>query len=362
MRTTPRKTPPAETPLQVLWQPRVLLWTVLVGEGLALFLAMAPGSGRNTFTYFGLASILIQWISLASLGTLYLFRSRLYDLRPQLVAWIALALVIASTIVVTAAAAAVLGADAIGTDWRVLVARHALLAFVVGLLALGAFQNHWAARQAAVRAKDAELQALQARIRPHFLFNTLNTAAALVHSDPSRVERLLLDLSDLFRAALGGPKDIPLAEELLLVRRYLEIEEMRFGPRLNVVWSLPPDIPDVYVPTLSVQPLAENGIRHGIERCAAGGTLEIAVIAGENNVEISVRNTGSVEANAASAGHRVGLRAVQARIEAMTAGRGSVTAGQEGDTYVARIRLPWVPDGQSQGSGALPRRPGDDPR
>lgn len=349
MRKTPQKVSPStETPLEVLWQPRVLLWVVLVGEGLALFLAMAPGSGRNTFTYFGLASIMIQWISLASLGTLYLLRRWLQRLPPQFVAWLALALVIASTVVVTVAAAAVLGADMLGAPWHRLVARHALLAFVVGLLALGAFQNHWAARQAAVRTKDAELQALQARIRPHFLFNTLNTAAALVHSHPSRVERLLLDLSDLFRAALGGPRVIPLGEELLLVRRYLEIEEMRFGPRLNVIWALPPEIPDVYVPTLSVQPIAENGIRHGIERCAAGGTLEIAVVAGDGFVEVSVRNSASNEAKLAPAGHRVGLRAVRARIEAMTAGRGSVTAGAEGDSYVTRIRLPYAYDADEQ--------------
>lgn len=333
----------AETPLEVLWQPRVLLWTVLVGEGLALLLALAPGAGRNTVTYFGLASILIQWITLTSLGTLYVFRRRLAVLRPHRIAWLALALVIASTILVTSIAVLVLGEDAAGGPWRVLVARHALLAVVLGLLALGAFQNHWSARQAAVRAKDAELQALQARIRPHFLFNTLNTAAALVHSSPARVERLLLDLSDLFRAALGGPREVPLADEMLLVRRYLEIEEMRFGPRLRVVWDMPDAMPDIVVPTLSVQPLAENAIRHGIERSAGGGTVCISVIPGADRVEIHVRNPLTRDAPAALAGHRVGLRAVAARIDAMTAGRGRVLSREEDGAYVASIILPWHP-------------------
>src|SRR5690606_11628475 len=108
--------------------------------------------------------------------------------------------------------------------------------------------------KAAVRAKQAELEALQARIRPHFLFNTLNTGAALVHARPGEAERLLLGLSDLFRAALAGPGELPLEDELGLARRYLEIEALRFGPRLQVNWQLPAPLPEVWVPTLSIQP------------------------------------------------------------------------------------------------------------
>ena len=92
-----------------------------------------------------------------------------------------------------------------------------------------------------MRAKQSELQALQARIRPHFLFNTLNTGAALVHPRPEEAERLLLDLADLFRAALAGPRQILLEDELSLARRYLEIEALRFGERLQVRWELPTD-------------------------------------------------------------------------------------------------------------------------
>ncbi len=95
------------------------------------------------------------------------------------------------------------------TDWQGMFLRYTAIAITVGLLGLAAFQNHWRTRQLAVRAKQSELEALQARIRPHFLFNTLNTGAALVHQRPGETERLLLDLADLFRAALAGPREIP---------------------------------------------------------------------------------------------------------------------------------------------------------
>lgn len=330
---------PLEAPLEVLWQPRVLMWTLFCGEALALVMSMTSESRGDFLTTFGLASLLIQWVALTTLATLFALRRAIGRLRPQLVAWVALALTVGSTVLVTWISATLVGPQGTHAIVLDLVLRHALLAFVVGLLALGAFQNHLAAQRAAVRAKDAELQALQARIRPHFLFNTLNTAAALVHTSPDRVESLLLDLSDLFRAALAGPSEIPLADELVLVRRYLEIEQMRFGPRLEVQWVAPESLPDIMVPTLSIQPLVENGIRHGIERLAEGGTLEIAVLPTRSDIEVRIRNPVMPGA-ASTAGHRVGLDAVKARIEAMPGG-GRVTVKQGVDSYTASVFLPW---------------------
>src|SRR5690606_40337555 len=95
------------------------------------------------------------------------------------------------------------------------------------------FYNHWRATQLALQAKQSQLEALQARIRPHFLFNTLNTGVALVRQRPGEAERLLLDLADLFRAALAGPPTVPLEDELALARRYVESEQLRLGPRLR---------------------------------------------------------------------------------------------------------------------------------
>lgn len=333
----------AHRPLDTLWQSRALVWVVLAGEGLALVLTLAPGGHHAYWTYFALASLLIQWVALLSLGMLYIARNRLRSRTPQFVARLALALLVAAALLVSLAARAVLGPDWFdegGISWSGLAARVAALATIVGLLGLAAFQNHWRARKAAVRAKQADLESLQARIRPHFLFNTLNTGAALVHRHPERAEQLLLDLADLFRAALAGPRDISLAEELDLVRRYLDIEAMRFGERLRVEWELPSDIPRVQVPALSIQPLVENAIRHGVERIERGGRVEISLSETARHVLVRIRNALVLGDAARPHSHGVGLSASQARIEALTGGLGSVETRTEGEHFVATVRLP----------------------
>ncbi|GAB2522306.1 alginate biosynthesis two-component system sensor histidine kinase AlgZ [Lysobacter humi (ex Lee et al. 2017)] len=320
----------------------MLVRVVLAGEGLALILALAPASGASPLTYFGSASLLIQWVALLTLGALFALRRQLARLPPQRLAWIALALLIASTLAVSAWTANILGPRWLGEagGWWVFSLRMLAMATTVGLLGLVAFQNHWRARQAAVRTKQAELEALQARIRPHFLFNTLNTATALVHREPARAEEILLDLADLFRAALAGPREISLDEELRLVRRYLEIESLRFGDRLRVDWDLPASIPAIKVPSLSVQPLVENAVRHGVERVERGGRIEIALTTTVDHVLLRIRNPLVLGDASRPTSHRVGLSASQARIEALTDGRGSVETGIQGEHYVATIRLP----------------------
>jgi two-component system sensor histidine kinase AlgZ len=333
----------AQRPLDALWQPQAIGWVMVAGEALALVLTLAPGGRHTYWTYFGLASLLIQWVALLSLGLLYAARDYLRMRTPQFVARLALALLVANAWVVSTAVRAILGPDWLDDgdlSWTGVTVRVAALAVVVGLLGLAAFQSHWRARKAAVRAKQADLEALQARIRPHFLFNTLNTGAALVHRHPERAEQLLLDLADLFRAALAGPRDIPLDEELDLVRRYLDIEAMRFGARLRVEWALPATIPRVPVPALSIQPLVENAIRHGVERIERGGRVEISLSETARHVLVRVRNALVLGDAAKPHSHGVGLSAAQARIEALTGGLGSVEIGVEGEHFVATVRLP----------------------
>jgi two-component system sensor histidine kinase AlgZ len=328
-------------PLDALWQAPAIIWVLLAGECLAVVLALAPATSGSRLVYFGLASLVIQWVALLSLGELYLLRRQLAPMRPLALAWVALGLLLANTWLICAMARLILGVEwplAKG-GWLALVLQLTGIVLAVGVLGLAAFQNHWRAQQLAIRAKQSELEALQARIRPHFLFNTLNTGAALVHRKPEEVERLLLDLADLFRAALAGPRDISLDDELALARRYLEIEQLRFGERLQVDWQLPREIPAVTVPSLSIQPLVENAIRHGIERRPDGGQIEIAVTTTPETVIVRIINP-LAPSGGDSRGHHVGLNASQVRIEALTGGRGSVITQQEGKRFIATVRLP----------------------
>jgi two-component system sensor histidine kinase AlgZ len=333
-----------DTPLDSLWQGRVIIWVLLAGEGLATVLTLASDEPQGRWVRFGLISLLVQWIALLTLGALYVMRRWLRSRRPQWIAYVALAMLVLNTLAVVHLFWWFVG---ISGSWPVargdVLLRSIAIALVVGWLGLAAFQNHWNARQLAVRAKQAELSALQARVRPHFLFNTLNTGATLVHLRPDEAERLLLDLADLFRAALGGARAIPLEEELALIRRYLEIESLRFRERLRVRWSLPDTLPDVRVPTLSIQPLVENAIKHGIERIPGGGEVSIAVLSERGEVKIVIENPIPTDSAASTRGHNVGLPASSAQIEAFTEGRGGVDTRVADGIFTATVRLPAAP-------------------
>ncbi|GAB2621566.1 sensor histidine kinase [Novilysobacter erysipheiresistens] len=328
-------------PLDALWQAPAIIWVLLAGECLAIVLALAPGVSIDRWIYFGLASLVIQWVALLTLGSLYLFRRALQGMRPQRLTYLALGLLLVNTWLVLGLVWLLMRGvwPMTEPEWSALVLRLTGIVLAVGFLGLAAFQNHWRGRLHAVRAKQSELQALQARIRPHFLFNTLNTGAALVHQRPEEAERLLLDLADLFRAALAGPRQISLEDELSLARRYLEIEALRFGDRLQVRWELPRELPAVTVPALSIQPLVENAIRHGVERMP-NGEIEVAVSTTPDTVVVRISNPLPRPGGAAVAGHQVGLNASQVRIEALTGGRGSVQTQVLEGRFIATVRLP----------------------
>lgn len=332
----------ALSPLDTLWQARTLVWVLLAGESLAAVLAIAPSSEGDRLTYFGVASLAIQWISLTALCLLYLLRRQLVRFRPPVVAQIGLGALLASAWMVVGLAWLTLRDFALMPEdgWTPFALRVTAIALIMGLLGLAAFQAQWNAKQLAVSAEQAKLQALQARIQPHFLFNTLNTGISLLHAKPDLAEQLLLDLSDLFRAALSQRDSLRLEEDLSLARRYLEIEQLRLGDRLQLRWEVPDALPALQIPTLSIQPLAENAIRHGIEPSTAGGEVAIRVWLDEGYLHIAVANTLPPASARAAAGHQVGLSSVRARIHATTQGRGRVDTRVADGLYTVTIQLP----------------------
>ena len=185
----------------------------------------------------------------------------------------------------------------------------ALAAIVYGWLALRA--------QASLPADTtARLAELQSRIRPHFLFNTLNTALALVRLDPARAEGVLEDLAELFRVAISDSREaVTLAEEVEVAQRYLAIEQIRFGDRLKVSWELDPAAGRARVPPLLLQPLVENAVRHGVEPNAAGGTVRIRTQVRLGRAVLSIAN--SVPAEPSRPGNGMALRNVRERLRLM---------------------------------------------
>lgn len=185
----------------------------------------------------------------------------------------------------------------------------------------------------------ARLAELQARIRPHFLFNSLNSAIALVREDPARAERLLEDLSELFRHALidrGEP--VTLAEEVQVARSYLAIEQVRFGDRLRVEWSIDPLAGSAKVPALFLQPLVENAVKHGVEPSPTGAQVKVTTQKRGSVVVIKVTNT--VPGGQGRRGHGVALENVRDRLRLLHDVQAQFQTALIDGLYQVRMEVP----------------------
>ncbi|HUX26668.1 MAG TPA: histidine kinase [Burkholderiales bacterium] len=199
----------------------------------------------------------------------------------------------------------------------------------------------WRKRAFSPALTDARLQALQARIRPHFLFNSLNAVLSLIRSDPKRAEETLEDLAELFRTLMQDNRRLTtLAEELALCRQYLNLEQLRLGERLRVEWDIATMPGDALVPQLLLQPLVENAIFHGIEPGIEPGTVRICLARDKNQVRLLLTNPYHPDYQ-----HRAGNRMALANIRERLALHFDVEANLHtevvGDSFEIRIVLPY---------------------
>ena len=185
----------------------------------------------------------------------------------------------------------------------------------------------------------ARLAELQARIRPHFLFNSLNSAIALVREDPGKAETLLEDLSELFRHALVSKGDsVTLAEEVQVARHYLAIEQVRFGERLRVEWAVDPRAGSARVPALFLQPLVENAVKHGVEPSPSGADVKVSTQRRGGMVVIKVTNT--VPGGQGRPGHGVALDNVRDRLRLLHDVQAQFQTALVEGRYQVRLEVP----------------------
>lgn len=276
MKTTRKEV--SEFFLPELCLPPALLMLILLAELLVLVLVLSePMTLGFNWVRLGLTSLFVQWIVLLSAALLCAMRPWLARLRAGLAGALCCALVVLLTLLGTALTDYFkLGSSASDLVEVNRYLRHALIGLIMSGLLLRYFylQSQWRRQQQA--ELQARLEALQARIKPHFLFNSLNSIASLVVIDPVKAEQAVLDLSDLFRASLSRPGNlVSWAEELELAKRYLSIEQYRLGERLQLDWgidSIPDDLP---IPQLTLQPLLENALIHGIAPRIDGGVVSV---------------------------------------------------------------------------------------
>ncbi|HEU4626448.1 MAG TPA: sensor histidine kinase [Steroidobacteraceae bacterium] len=224
------------------------------------------------------------------------------------------------------------------------VLRNMAISLVITTLALRYFYvaHEWQ-RNVEMQAR-ARVHALQARIRPHFLFNSMNTIASLTRSDPALAEQAVQDLADLFRANLSEQRNtITLAQELEVARIYQRIEELRLGERLRVVWNINQLPMQAIVPGLLLQPLLENAIYHGVEPMPLGGVVQVSGELSGGNITIVVRNAVSDRQNYRE-GNKLALANIRERLELMYGERALVKAGRFDHEYIVTLRFPHVED------------------
>ncbi|WP_068857631.1 sensor histidine kinase [Perlucidibaca aquatica] len=218
------------------------------------------------------------------------------------------------------------------------LARHLIIVALFASLFL-----RYLALQAQLRIREktalqARLEALQARIQPHFLFNSMNIIASLIAVDPDKAEQAVEDLATLFRASLRDTVDVSLAEEIALCRRYANIEELRLGDRLAIDWQVGAGVESLRIPHLSLQPLLENAIRHGVELSAVRCDITLKVVCGPEWVDIELTNP--VAQGATRSGNQMSLRNVTERLKARFGEQASLQASASNGMFVTRLRYP----------------------
>lgn len=324
------------------WRP---LLAVLVITEVSVFLV---GLGRDNlpgWSWYGLATLYAQWMALFCASGLCVTSGWTGRMTPRgawigswaIVVLLALAFSGAAWLGARAAAPALIDEPAAQFVFRNV--------FAVGLVAVVFFRYlairaHW--RAEVVAQAEARVQALQARIQPHFLFNSLNTIASLIPEQPENAEAATLDLADIFRGSMRrADRPIPLQEELQLARQYLDMEQRRLGDRLEVDWRVDELPAGAAILPLILQPLLENAVGHGVQAQPQGGKVSVYGRAEGDQVVITIGNPVAAEERV-SRGHGMALRNIRERLALAFGPRASLLTNRDRERFYAVLSIPHV--------------------
>lgn len=312
---------------------------VILGELLALALVLADlGIKDFDLATFGLMSLLVQWVVLLSAAGLCRLAPWFRRLKP----WQSTALAYGWILSVSAClggGASYIQNGSWGELWPSL-STQLIITMIIAGVALRYFYVQQQLHEQTKAELRARIQALQSRIRPHFLFNSMNSIASLITIDPARAEGMVEDLSDLFRASLSEPGLVPLSKELDLCRRFVRIEQTRIGERLRVVWEIDPDVLDVKVPSLLLQPLIENAIYHGIQPLPEGGEVRVSAKRAGEQCRLEVSNPLLDPKTLNTKGHGLALDNIHRRLSAYFEGTIGWQTEVDHGRYLLRIQFP----------------------
>ena len=330
---------------------RMVLAIVLILELLALTLALARPGGTTFLIELARISFFMQWLGLTAAAALCYSRRWLAKLSVPVAALTAFMLLTANVVIVSEAVFLLgRGLTERGivanlfpeSHWTFLLRNVGISAIVTAMLLRYFFVAHqWSLH---VRAEArARIHALQARIRPHFFFNTMNTIASLTRSNPNGAEEAVADLADLFRATMkDSAEPTRMNQEQELCRTYLRIENLRLGDRLNVQWQMDDALMLAIVPSLTIQPLLENAIHHGIEPLDGGGTVLVTGKLHGDDIMVTVTNpVTEMTGRFIRPGNRLALENIRERLSLAHGERGRVEVTEEEGRYTVTLRFPY---------------------
>ena len=313
----------------------VTLRILVIVAGLTVVAALLKAPGWNAFMqeWIGIVAV-VQPITIVSVLMLGAANDGLHRLEYR----VAVATIVAAELIVTLLVLR-LGATILDTDVEDGL-RDLLFTAVVTLVMLGYFNLRNRALSPAL--SEARLQALQARIRPHFLFNSINAVLSLIRAEPRRAETALEDMADLFRVLMADNRDLaPLENEVELCRQYLALEQLRLGPRLQIDWHVDKMPRDALMPPLVLQPLLENAVYHGIEPSIEPGVVSVNIYDVRDQVHMVLRNPYRKDGSH-HAGNKMALGNIRERLALHFDAEASLQARVGDNMYEVHITIPYV--------------------
>ncbi len=320
---------------------------VLVAELIAILLTLAGHDTPGMFMIeLAKTSLFILWLALLSAVVMCLFRSRLESAgktQAFVVSFIVLLVLCFALAEIAYQITRIFGESAIIDDTHggFLLRTVGISSITIALAMRYLYvSSEW--RRSIVLEAQARISALQAMIRPHFLFNSMNTIASLTRSDPRQAEEAVEDLSDLLRANLGGSgAKTTLKAELEVAAIYQRIEKLRLGTRLSVRWDVNELPMRALIPSLVIQPLLENAIYHGIELLPDGGEVLVTGMRDGDFLVISMSNPVAVGEERSKSGNKMAMTNIQQRFELAYDGRGTVDIERTDNSFTVRLRFPY---------------------
>ncbi|MDH5517007.1 MAG: histidine kinase [Gammaproteobacteria bacterium] len=338
---------PAEVYLPNFCDIHFILRLLVVTELMAIVLSLnsAPFNSQ-LWEQLSITSLFMIWIALTSAAVLCLFGGLLNRLSNTAISIISYLLVLLITLCFSFITTYLADEFALNQfypqDWdqQFILKNLAISSIVIAVLLRYFFiQHHWKLNQ--ISEARTRLKALEARIRPHFLFNSMNTIASLVHDQPDTAETTIINLAELFRVSLRETTDHKLSDEIKLVRSYLAIEQLRLGSRLRPEWAIERFDKDILLPALSIQPLVENAIYHGVEPLPEGGVIKIRIYKHNRRLIISVSNPSKRKNGSTHKGNQMAQNNIRQRLMLAFGNTASFSIDEGPPLYTVTLNIPF---------------------